>query len=94
MDKAERASSVESPVLLLGETGVGKNIIANCIHYISSRNKVSFIAVNCGAILDEFIDSELFGHEKSAFTGALSQKRERFERADNGTIFLKEKKKA
>ena len=90
MDKAERASSVESPVLLLGETGVGKDIIANYIHYISSRNKESFIAVNCGAIPDELIDSELFGHEKGAFTGALSQKRGRFERADKGTIFLDE----
>jgi transcriptional regulator with GAF, ATPase, and Fis domain len=90
MDKAERASSVESPVLLLGETGVGKDIIANYIHYISSRSKESFIAVNCGAIPDELIDSELFGHEKGAFTGALSQKLGRFERADKGTIFLDE----
>jgi len=90
MEKAHIASSVESPVLLLGETGVGKDIIANYIHYASSRFKESFITVNCGAIPDALIDSELFGHEKGAFTGALSQKRGRFERADKGTIFLDE----
>jgi PAS domain S-box-containing protein len=90
MEKANKASSVESPVLLLGETGVGKDIIANYIHYASSRYKESFITVNCGAIPEALIDSELFGHEKGAFTGALSQKRGRFERADKGTIFLDE----
>lgn len=90
MEKANMASSVESPVLLLGETGVGKDIIANYIHYSSSRYKESFITVNCGAIPDALIDSELFGHEKGAFTGALCQKRGRFERADKGTIFLDE----
>jgi PAS domain S-box-containing protein len=90
MEKANIASSVESPVLLLGETGVGKDVIANYIHYVSSRHKESFITVNCGAIPGELIDSELFGHEKGAFTGALSQKRGRFERADKGTIFLDE----
>ena len=90
MEKAHIASSVESPVLLLGETGVGKDIIAHYIHYASSRYKESFITVNCGAIPNTLIDSELFGHEKGAFTGALSQKRGRFERADKGTIFLDE----
>ncbi|MCP3954439.1 MAG: PAS domain-containing protein [Desulfobacterales bacterium] len=90
MENANIASSVESPVLLLGETGVGKDIIANYIHYASSRYQESFITVNCGAIPDALIDSELFGHEKGAFTGALSQKRGRFERADKGTIFLDE----
>ncbi len=90
MEKATIAASVESPVLLLGETGVGKDIIANYIHYASSRYKEAFITVNCGAIPDALIDSELFGHEKGAFTGALSQKRGRFERADKGTIFLDE----
>lgn len=84
------ASSVESLVLLSGETGVGKDIIAKYIHYASSRHKEPFITVNCGAIPDELIDSELFGHEKGAFTGAISQKRGRFERADKGTIFLDE----
>lgn len=90
MQKAYMASSVESPVLILGETGVGKDIIANHIHYASSRRNEPFITVNCGAIPNELIDSELFGHEKGAFTGAMSQKRGRFERADKGTIFLDE----
>jgi len=90
MEKATMASSVESPVLLQGETGVGKDVIANYIHYASARSKESFITVNCGAIPNELIDSELFGHEKGAFTGALSQKRGRFERANRGTIFLDE----
>jgi PAS domain S-box-containing protein len=90
MEKATMASSVDSPVLLQGETGVGKDVIANYIHYASARSKESFITVNCGAIPNELIDSELFGHEKGAFTGALSQKRGRFERANRGTIFLDE----
>jgi len=90
MEKASLASFVESPVLLQGETGVGKDVIANYIHYASVRSKESFITVNCGAIPNELIDSELFGHEKGAFTGALSQKLGRFERANRGTIFLDE----
>jgi len=61
--------------LLLGETGTGKDVIANSIHYSSSRSAGPFVSVNCGAIPDTLIDSELFGHEKGAFTGALSQKR-------------------
>ncbi len=80
----------ESPVLLLGETGVGKDVIANTIHHSSTRQGRPFISVNCGAIPESLLDSELFGHEKGAFTGALSRKRGRFERADNGTIFLDE----
>ncbi len=79
-----------SPVLLLGETGVGKDVIANVIHNLSPRCNGPFIKVNCGAIPDTLIDSELFGHEKGAFTGAVSQKRGRFERAHTGTIFLDE----
>jgi transcriptional regulator with GAF, ATPase, and Fis domain len=90
MEKASHVASLDSPVLLLGETGVGKDVIANAIHYSSSRRDGPFINVNCGAIPDTLIDSELFGHEKGAFTGALSQKRGRFERADKGTIFLDE----
>jgi len=90
MDKVRQVANMESPVLLLGETGVGKDIIANAIHYSSSRSNGPFISVNCGAIPDSLIDSELFGHEKGAFTGAISQKRGRFERAQHGTIFLDE----
>jgi len=86
----QQVAALDSPVLLLGETGSGKDVIANAIHYSSSRSTGPFVNVNCGAIPDTLIDSELFGHEKGAFTGALSQKRGRFERAHTGTIFLDE----
>ena len=90
MYKVRQVASLDSPVLLLGETGTGKDVIANAIHYSSSRSEDPFVSVNCGAIPDTLIDSELFGHEKGAFTGALAQKRGRFERAHTGTIFLDE----
>ncbi len=90
MYQIEKVSSLQSPVLLLGETGVGKDVIANAIHYYSSRSEGPFVSVNCGAIPETLIDSELFGYEKGAFTGAVSSKRGRFERADKGTIFLDE----
>jgi transcriptional regulator with GAF, ATPase, and Fis domain len=90
MMKAQQVASQSSPVLLLGETGVGKDVIANAIHYSSPRKDGPFVKVNCGAIPETLLDSELFGHEKGAFTGALSQKRGRFERADQGTLFLDE----
>ena len=83
-------ASLNSPVLLLGETGVGKEVIANAIHYSSPRKDGPFIKVNCGAIPDTLIDSELFGHEEGAFTGATTKKRGRFERAHKGTILLDE----
>jgi formate hydrogenlyase transcriptional activator len=85
-----QVAPTESPVLITGETGVGKDVVANAIHLGSPRCEGPFIAVNCGAIPDSLLDSELFGHEKGAFTGALAQKRGRFERADGGTIFLDE----
>ncbi len=90
MDMVRQVAPLDSPVLLMGETGVGKDVIANAIHFSSPRNDKPFIAVNSGAIPDSLLDSELFGHEKGAFTGALKQKRGRFERADKGTIFLDE----
>jgi transcriptional regulator with GAF, ATPase, and Fis domain len=90
MYKVQQVASLDSPVLLLGETGTGKDVIANAIHFSSARSEGPFVSVNCGAIPDTLIDSELFGHEKGAFTGALSQKRGRFERANKGTIFLDE----
>jgi transcriptional regulator with GAF, ATPase, and Fis domain len=90
MQKVRQVALLDSPVLLMGETGTGKDVIANAIHYSSSRSEGPFVSVNCGAIPDTLIDSELFGHEKGAFTGALSQKRGRFERANQGTIFLDE----
>ena len=90
MYKVQQVATLDSPVLLMGETGTGKDVIANMIHFSSARSDGPFVSVNCGAIPDTLIDSELFGHEKGAFTGALSQKRGRFERANKGTIFLDE----
>lgn len=88
--KAAQVAHLSSPVLLLGETGVGKEIVANMIHNLSLRRDGPFIRVNCGAIAETLVDSELFGHEKGAFTGAVSLKRGIFERADKGTVFLDE----
>ncbi|MBU1172795.1 MAG: sigma 54-interacting transcriptional regulator [Proteobacteria bacterium] len=90
MGMVRQVAPLSSQVLLLGETGVGKEIIANAIHYSSERADGPFIKVNCGAIPESLIDSELFGHEKGAYTGAIDTKRGRFERADKGTIFLDE----
>jgi len=90
MEMVKEVAPLESPVLLQGETGVGKEIVANAIHNLSRRKNGPFIQVNCGAIPDTLIDSELFGHEKGAFTGAISQKRGCFERANGGIIFLDE----
>jgi hydrogenase-4 transcriptional activator len=81
---------LDSPVLITGETGVGKEMIAGAIHNLSNRRSGPLISVNCGAIPESVVDSELFGHEKGAFTGATSQRKGRFERADHGTIFLDE----
>lgn len=90
MERVRQVSRLDSPVLLLGETGVGKEIIANSIHNLSHRREGPFIKINCGAIPETLIDSELFGYEKGAFTGAVSTKRGRFERAHGGTVFLDE----
>ncbi|MFA6412216.1 MAG: sigma 54-interacting transcriptional regulator [Syntrophales bacterium] len=90
MEMVGQVASLASPVLLLGETGAGKEVIATAIHNLSPRRNGPFIKVNCGGIPETLMDSELFGHEKGAFTGALFQKRGRFERAQGGTIFLDE----
>jgi transcriptional regulator with GAF, ATPase, and Fis domain len=90
MEMVRQVAPLNSPVLLMGETGVGKEVIANAIHFASQRKNNPYITVNCGGIPENLIDSELFGHEKGAFTGALSRKRGRFERAHSGTIFLDE----
>jgi transcriptional regulator with GAF, ATPase, and Fis domain len=90
MEMVKQVAPMDSPVLLLGETGVGKEVIANVLHQHSERKEGPFIKVNCGAIPDTLVDSELFGHEKGAFTGAVSQKKGKFERADKGTLFLDE----
>ncbi len=90
VEMVRQVAPLNNPVLILGETGTGKEVIANAIHYSSPRKNGPFIKVNCGAIPETLLDSELFGHEKGSFTGALAQKRGRFERAHNGTIFLDE----
>ncbi|HKZ45958.1 MAG TPA: sigma-54 dependent transcriptional regulator [Thermodesulfobacteriota bacterium] len=90
MRMVQQIAAIDSPVLLLGETGVGKEVIANLIHDISPRKNGPFIKINCGAIPETLVDSELFGHEKGAFTGAFTQSRGRFERAHKGTILLDE----
>lgn len=90
MEMVQQVAPLDSPVILLGETGVGKEVIANAIHATSSRNEGPLITVNCGAIPENLLDSELFGHERGAFTGAIAQKRGHFERADGGTVFLDE----
>ncbi len=90
MDLVRSVAPSSTPVLLLGETGVGKEVIANVVHKWSLRKEGPLIKVNCGAIPEGLIDSELFGHEKGAFTGAHAMKRGRFERAHEGTIFLDE----
>ncbi len=77
-------------VLILGETGAGKEIVADAIHYSSIRKEGPFVKVNCAALVESLLESEIFGHEKGAFTGAVQTKKGKFELADNGTIFLDE----
>jgi transcriptional regulator with GAF, ATPase, and Fis domain len=86
MQQVNQVAHLKNTILLLGETGTGKEVIANAIHRLLRRGDEPFIKVNCGAIPEQLIDSELFGHEKGAFTGATQQKRGRFERANKGTI--------
>ncbi len=86
----ERLAKVNVNVLILGESGVGKELVASAIHYYSHRNKGPFVAFNCAALPETLVDSELFGHEKGAFTGANEQRKGRFEEANGGTIFLDE----
>lgn len=87
---AQRVADVDSTVLILGETGVGKEVIANYIHKSSPRSDKPFIKLNCGAIPGDLLESELFGYEKGAFTGAVKQKMGMFELANEGTLFLDE----
>jgi transcriptional regulator with GAF, ATPase, and Fis domain len=90
MAGVDRVARTDVPVLILGETGSGKEVVARAIHERSSRAGGPFLRVNCGAIPPELIDSELFGHERGSFSGAVGQRKGWFERADGGTLFLDE----
>ena len=90
MTRVDQVAPTDAPVLILGETGTGKEVVARAIHARSARADGPIVRVNCGAIPPELIDSELFGHEKGAFTGALAARKGWFERADGGTLFLDE----
>jgi two-component system NtrC family response regulator len=90
LDNAAQAASTDATILIRGETGTGKELLARAIHFNSSRRHKPFIVINCGAIPRELLESELFGHVRGSFTGALAHKKGRVEMADGGTVFLDE----
>ncbi|MDD4880714.1 MAG: sigma 54-interacting transcriptional regulator, partial [Gallionellaceae bacterium] len=89
-EQVRQVAKWNTTVLIRGETGTGKELIANAIHYNSPRARGAFIKLNCASLPENLLESELFGHEKGAFTGAMNQKKGRFEQADGGTLFLDE----
>ena len=90
LDLARRAADQPTPVLILGESGTGKDLLARAMHFRGSRSRKAFVPINCGAIPENLIESEFFGHKKGAFTGAIADRRGCFEEADGGTLFLDE----
>src|ERR1700747_646536 len=90
LGEVKRVAATDSTVLVLGETGTGKDLIAHAIHDLSLRSGRPFGSLSCAAIPCDLLESELFGHERGAFTGAIVQKIGRFEMADTGTLFLDE----
>lgn len=90
LEQVEQVASIPRPVLIRGERGTGKELIAAALHYGGDRRDRAFVKMNCAALSDTLLESELFGHEKGAFTGAAEMRRGRFESADGGTLFLDE----
>ena len=90
LEQVSQIASINKPVLIIGERGTGKELIAHRLHYLSDRWQNAFISLNCAALNENLLDSELFGHEAGAFTGAQKRHQGRFERADGGTLFLDE----
>ncbi|MEM0986736.1 MAG: phage shock protein operon transcriptional activator [Pseudomonadota bacterium] len=90
LEHASRVAPLERPLLLIGERGTGKELVGERLHFLSSRWEGPFVKVNCAALSEDLLDSELFGHERGAFTGATERRAGRFELADGGTIFLDE----
>ncbi|WP_181458271.1 sigma 54-interacting transcriptional regulator, partial [Lonsdalea populi] len=90
LEQVSQLAQLNKPVLVIGERGTGKELIASRLHYLSPRWQGPFISLNCAALNENLLDSELFGHEAGAFTGAQKRHLGRFERADSGTLFLDE----